>query len=452
MTTQGGQGARGRVHFIGVGGTGMSGLMRVVAARDWVVSGSDIVESSRTRALREDGFDVWTDGPRPDEATLADIVVHSAAVPDTDPERRAVEKAGIEVMTYAGALARAARVRHTVAVAGTHGKTTTASMLAWILHSAGKDPGWLIGGDVAQLGHSAKDGDPFVVEACEYARNFLHLHPNLAVITNVEEDHLDCYDDLQAVRDAFLQFGRRVQPGGGMIMPSEVAEWLSPQLPDVKIEVLDPDDSSIPPLLVPGRHARLDAHLALRAARQLGVGRTQAWEALAKFRGAGRRFEIVLGGQEGSGVALVDDYAHHPTEIDATLQAAGEAWPGSRLLMVYQPHQHFRTLAFKRPLAVALSRASRLFLAPIYRARDPEHVVATIASEDLAREAQLLGGAGTDARAWGTARDACQAAVDEARRGDVILVVGAGDIGDEVEWMRQALASDAAVRVRDVDA
>ena len=449
----------GRVHFIGIGGAGMSGIARVMLARGVPVSGSDAGSAPMLAELAALGADVHA-GHDAAHLGQADTVVVSSAIRPSNPELAAARDRNLRVLPRAAALASIMIGRRATAIAGTHGKTTTTSMLTTILRECGADPGYVIGGVLAETGRGAEDGGgpDLVVEADESDGSFLMLSPYVAVITNVEADHLDNYSGLDEIRAAFEAFARRITPGGALITCADdtgaqaVAE--ASRARDIRVRSygeaatadyrisqfrprgmgstfvltagpnsagpngLDPFESTVT-VAVPGRHNVLNAAAAIAAATELGVPGPQAAAALAAYRGAHRRMEPK---GEADGVRVLDSYAHHPTEVAADLAAARDLADGGRVLAVFQPHLFSRTRIFATELGAALGRADEAVVLDIYAAReDPEPGVT----------GQLVADAVPDGR--GYFRPGPLAAVpavmaDLAKPGDLVLTMGAGDV------------------------
>jgi len=447
----------GRVHFTGIGGAGMSGIARIMLARGIGVSGSDAMPSALVDDLRTHGARVHI-GHAP--ANLGDLgagdtLVLSSAIRPDNPELVEATRRGMRIMHRAAALASVMAGRRVIAVAGTHGKTTTTSMLTTVLRDAGADPGYVIGGILNETGLGAEDGagPDFVAEADESDGSFLLLSPDMAVITNVEADHLDNYASLAEIEEAFAAFGSRVSgpvltcaddPGAEAVVarldPHRVRRYgesgdAAYRLGDVRAQGLavsftvsadhSPFGAIVAPMTVhvPGRHNALNATAAFAAAVELGLAPARAAAALAGYRGARRRMELK---GEADGVRVFDSYAHHPTELAADLRAArdivtagsGEA---SRVIAIFQPHLYSRTRIFAADFGTALGLADEAIVLDVYAAReDPEPGVT----------GELV----ADAVPGGRARfllDRTQAAAMIARiaePGDVVLTMGAGDV------------------------
>ncbi len=444
----------GRVHFIGIGGAGMSGIARVMLARGVPVSGSDAGSAHVLAELAALGADVHT-GHDPSHLGRADTVVVSSAIRPSNPELAAARDRNLRVLPRAAALASIMMGRRATAIAGTHGKTTTTSMLTTILRECGAEPGYVIGGVLAETGRGAEDGagPDLVVEADESDGSFLMLSPYVAVVTNVEADHLDNYSGLDEIRAAFAAFARRITPGGALVTCADdagaraLADGAREQ--DLRVrgygEAADADYrateitprgmgatfvltaaagpsgpwSSPVTIAVPGRHNVLNAAAAIAAAAELGIEGPRAAAALAAYRGAQRRMEPK---GEADGVRVLDSYAHHPTEVAADLAAARDLADGGRVIAVFQPHLFSRTRIFATELGAALSRADEVVVLDIYAAReDPEPGVT----------GQLVTAAVPDGRARfqpGPLAAVPAVIADLAKPGDLVLTMGAGDV------------------------
>ncbi|MGD9495896.1 MAG: UDP-N-acetylmuramate--L-alanine ligase [Armatimonadota bacterium] len=449
-----------RVHMIGVGGVGMSALAAILAGRGLSVSGSDRCESPRLDALRALGVRVSVPQVA-GGAAGADVVVRSAAIAESNPELADARARGLPVFERADLLAEIVRGLHKVAVAGTHGKTTTTAMLGTILLECGRDATVIVGGDAANLeGKNYHVGpEPLAVfEACESDSTFLRYGPCSEVITNVEADHLDQHGDFAGLCRAFEQFVALVPDDGFLAYgaESEVLAEMARRARGERISfglggrfMFGADRIQLRPfgatfrlliegrpageveLRVPGEHNVRNALAALAAATRLEVGVGQAAEALGEFRGVGRRFELL--GKLGE-APVIDDYAHHPTEVSATLAAARRGWPDRRVAAIFQPHLFSRTRDFMAQFAAALAQADVVIVTEIYAAR--EDPIEGVRGQDLAAAVAELAPA-AEVR-FIPSREEIVAAVRElARPGDLILTLGAGDIrqvGEELAW------------------
>jgi UDP-N-acetylmuramate--alanine ligase len=441
-----------RIHFVGAGGVGMSGLAEILLHYQppLEISGCDQASSDNTERLSARGARIAL-GHDPAHAAEADLLVVSSAIDEENPEVRAARQRGIPVIRRAEMLAEIMRLKQGIAVAGTHGKTTTTSLAGFILTEAGFDPTIIVGGRVRYLGTNARlgAGDYLVAEADEYDRSFLELHPVIAVITNVEEDHLDCYRDIDDIKEAFLQFANRVAFYGAVVVCLDDPRVLdilprikrrvvtygeSPQADlrarDVRWErgavrftVLDAEAGALgeATLAIPGRHNVLNALAAAAVARELSIPFATVQSALAHFSGVIRRFETK--GERG-GAPIIDDYAHHPTEVAATLAAARQVYPDRRLVAVFQPHLFSRTRDFAREFGRALLAADVAILLDVYPSR--ERPVPGVTGELIVDAAREFGH--RDARYRPTRAEAIEELERTVGRGDLVVTLGAGDV------------------------
>ncbi|MCW2579630.1 MAG: murC [Blastococcus sp.] len=448
----------GAVHFIGIGGAGMSGIARILLARGVRVSGSDRRDSPTLLALRALGAQIRV-GHDPAHLADADTVVVSTAIRDDNPELSAARARELRVLPRAVALAAVMAGRRSVAVAGTHGKTSTTSMLTVAVQACGVDPSFAIGGDLNESGSNAHagEGDVFVAEADESDRSFLLLAPFAGIVTNVEADHLDNYGDLAAVEAAFDRFLSTVDENGFVVLcaddpgaarlrgvptPARLRTYGRAADADLRLDDLTvaPDGTSYTAVLdgrvlgrvriqVPGEHMALNSAAALLAGLELGLPEAGLIEGLARFGGVHRRFELkgVVGG-----VRVYDDYAHHPTEVRAALSAARSVAGGRKVHVLFQPHLFSRTREFARDFAEALNAADTALVLDIYPAR--EDPIPGVSSQLIADH---LGPGG---RLVGPGPDAVQALVAAAAPGDIVLTAGAGDVTAYGPLIVEALA------------
>jgi UDP-N-acetylmuramate--alanine ligase len=452
------------VHLVGIGGIGLSAIARVLHGWGYPVSGSDRQPSALTEALAGEGMVVYA-GHDARHVAGADLVVVSSAVGEGNPEREEAERRGVPVVKRDRFLADLTADKITIAVAGTHGKTTTTAMIAWMLMQAGLDPTFVAGGILQDLGTNARagQGPHFVIEADEYDRAFLGLWPAVAVITAVEHDHPDCYPTVESMAAAFAEFVTHV-PADGLLITSEdeaatrlgrarqasggrVATYgLGPERDwragAVRLEA----ETSFEvwhagrqlgrcTSRLPGRHNVLNALAALAAAGEVGVPFERAAQALAGFGGTKRRFEVK---GQARGVTVVDDYAHHPTEIEATLAAARNRYPGRPIWAVFQPHTYSRTRALLERFGQAFGNADHVIVTAVYAAREQE--TPGVSGAEVAARIRENGHA--DARYCETADEAARAVLAGVRPGDVVLTLGAGDQGAIGEAVLAALGHE----------
>lgn len=376
-----------KIHFIGIGGIGISAIARMMVYEGKIVTGTNNIESPETLDdLRKAGVDISLDIDVDKIPKDTDLIVYSIAWDQNEPEyMKEVKSLGIPVITYPEMLGIISKDKKTVAVAGTHGKTTTTAMIAEIVLSAGLDPTVIVGSFL--LGHEsnfvAGKSNLLIAEACEYKRSFLNLSPNILVITNVDEDHLDYYKDLADIQSAFRELAEKV-PADGFIICDPSDERVKPVLNNVRAEIVDYTKIPLADLKMKmaGEHNKKNAAAAIAAAGQLGVEQTTAEIALGNFRGTWRRFQYK--GETKNGAIIYDDYAHHPTEIRATLAGARETFPDKKLVVFFQPHLYSRTKSLLSEFAQSFAQADQVFVLPIYAAREPADP--DISSEILVRE------------------------------------------------------------------
>jgi UDP-N-acetylmuramate--alanine ligase len=393
------------VHLIGIGGTGLSAIARILLETGYKVSGSDQRFSSLTKALQDAGANIFL-GHQASNVDGADIVVRSSAVSDDNVEVIMAKSNSVPVLKRAEFLNELMTEKFTIAVAGTHGKSTTTAMIAWMLTNLGEDPSFICGGVISGIGVNAKagSGSAFVIEADEYDRMFLGLTPNIAVVTNIEHDHPDCFPSPQAFHGAFRDFIERIPKGGPLLAcgddvgtddfvvlakmkgnPSFTYGIRNPENYYQAIELApnharggyrfnvlrDQAQVASLTLRVPGLHNVQNALAALSVADQMGLTISEAANSLSSFPGVARRFEVL--GEEG-GVIVISDYGHHPTEIEATLSAARVNYPGRTIWAVWQPHTFSRTKLYFNEFCQAFENAHQVIVTEVYPAREPVDV------------------------------------------------------------------------------
>jgi UDP-N-acetylmuramate--alanine ligase len=437
-----------RLHFVGVGGTGMSGIAEVLLESGFRITGSDLQESESTRRLRELGADIFI-GHEPAHVHDAEVVVFSNAVKPDNTELLAARDKRLPLIPRAEMLAELMRMKAGVAISGTHGKTTTTSLVGDILTEGGLDPTVIIGGRLRRIKGGVRKGagEILVAEADEFERSFLKLSPTLVIVTNIDADHIECYGSFEALEDAFVQFANSVPFYGRTVVCLDessiqrilprlnrlvVTYGLSPQA-DVRGENVS-YDASVSSFTVsargkrrgevrlplPGRHNVLNALAATAAALELDVPFEAVKRALERFEGVHRRFEIV---GEKNGIMVVDDFAHHPAEIAATLNAAKSGWKRP-LVAVFQPHLFSRTQALATEFGRALLGAETAIVLPIYPAR--ESAIPGVTSELIVNAARDMGHKhiiGLPDRSL-----VVEAVREFAKEGDMVLTIGAGDV------------------------
>jgi len=441
-----------RIHLIGIGGTGLSAIARVLLEMGHTVSGSDRAESQFTRDLRLAGATINI-GHDTRNVTGADLVVRSSAIADDNPEVTAARAGRIPVLKRADFLGTLMEGKTGIAVAGTHGKTTTSAMIAWILTDLKQEPSFIIGGVLSNLGVNARHGkgSTFVIEADEYDRMFLGLKPDIAVVTNIEHDHPDCYPTMNDLQAAFMDFIHLLPVRGTLIACADDAGAYALFLKAGKIgrnvlayglkstgsdgRDLETHTSVIAvnrrggftfgasvmgspvtlALQVPGKHNILNALAALTVIRLLNLPLEDAADALARFKGTGRRFEVR---GEVNGITVIDDYAHHPTEIRATLAAARYRYPRNPIWVVWQPHTYSRTRMLLEEFASSFENADEVIVTEVFASREEKQDFSSKkVVEAMHRPAQFIP----------SLPEASNYLINHLHSGDVLLVLSAGD-------------------------
>jgi UDP-N-acetylmuramate--alanine ligase len=461
-----------RIHFVGVGGSGMSGIAEVLANLGYRVSGSDLAVNAATERLAALGAKIAI-GHDAANVADADAVVVSTAVGSDNPEVMAARNRRIPVVPRALMLAELMRLKQGIAIAGTHGKTTTTSLTASVLAEGGLDPTFVIGGRLTAAASNARlgAGDFIVVEADESDASFLHLLPVMAIVTNIDADHMETYQhDFARLKQAFVQFLQNLPFYGTAILCAddvhvrEIMPFVSKPIvtygfakdATVRAEGVEPCAAEmcfrairegVPGALdvrlnLPGRHNVQNALAAIAVATELGVGDAAILKALAEFHGVGRRFqrhgEVAIPG--GGRFTLIDDYGHHPVEMAATIEAARGAYPGRRIVLAFQPHRYTRTRDLFEDFARVLSTVDALLLAEVYPAGEPPIVAAD--GRALARAVRV---AGKVEPVFVEAIADMPATIRQvARDGDVVLTMGAGSIGSVPGALARGPGKDGA--------
>jgi UDP-N-acetylmuramate--alanine ligase len=444
------------IHFIGIGGSGMSGIAEVLLTLGYKVSGSDAKETDVTARLKGLGARVMI-GHKADQVRDAHVVVTSTAIGPTNPELLEALNLHIPVIPRIEMLAELARLKYTVAVAGTHGKTTTTSLVSLVLQAGGLDPTVIVGGRMHNIGTGARvgRGDYLVAEADESDGSFLKLQPTLAVITNIDDDHLDFWGKMQALQTGFENFAGKVPFYGSVIacVDDDVLRKILPRVrrpligyglsPQAEVRATDiASDEGLTRFTVrrkdevlgtvtwsaAGRHNVVNSLAAVTVGLELGVPFATIAEALASFKGVGRRMEVK---GEAGGVLVVDDYGHHPTEVEATLAAAKDRWPDRRRVVVFQPHRYSRTKLLADRFATCFRDADALLLTDIYAAG--EKPIDGVTSDWLA--GKFSGKPVTRL----TGADLPSSLAGAVKPGDLVLTLGAGDVWKLGEELLKAL-------------
>ena len=451
-----------RIHFVGIGGSGMSGIAEVLLNQGYEISGSDISASPTVRRLTEAGAEVFL-GHSDSNVEGADVVVKSSAVTIENPEIASAREQGIPVVRRAEMLAELMRYRHGIAIAGTHGKTTTTSLITAILAEDGRDPTFVVGGRVNSVGTNAKLGGSryLVAEADESDASFLHLQPMVSVVTNIEADHMETYGfDFEVMKKTYIEFLHNLPFYGLAVLcvDDEVIRGLlvdvarpmltygfnedaAYRLRDLVLDkrqchfVIDRPDNKASltiKLNIPGRHNALNAAAAIAVATDEGISDKAIIAGLEGFSGVGRRFEIVGEYQVNQGSAmLVDDYGHHPTEVKATIAAVRDGWPDKRLVMVFQPHRYSRTRDLYEDFVQVLSQVDVLLVLDVYPAG--EEPIAGAGSKNLCGSIRQRGG--IDPIYVEQIEDVPNLLADLVTGGDLVLTQGAGSVSKLVAML-----------------
>jgi UDP-N-acetylmuramate--alanine ligase len=460
-----------RIHFVGIGGSGMSGIAEVLLNQGYEVSGSDLATNAATERLVSQGAKVVTGHAR-ENVAYADVVVVSTAVRSDNPEVMAARQRRIPVVPRALMLAELMRLKQGVAVAGTHGKTTTTSLVASVLAEAGLDPTYVIGGRLNASASNARlgAGELIVVEADESDASFLHLQPMMAVVTNIDADHMETYQhDFAKLKQSFVAFLQNLPFYGSAVLciddanVREIMPFISRPVvsyglrEEAMVRAVDivsgermrfcclregaaPLDVQ---LNLPGRHNVQNALAAIAVATELGVADAAITKALSEFRGVGRRFQRYgeLAAPAGGSFTLIDDYGHHPAEMKATLEAARGAFPGRRIVLAFQPHRYTRTRDLFEDFVSVLTSVDALLLAEVYAAGESPIVAAD--GRALSRALRVAAGdaAGVEPVFVEKIADMPAAILKAVKHGDVVVTMGAGSIGGVPAQVAQAAAA-----------
>ena len=412
-----------RIYMVGIGGIGMSALAQFLKHTGHVVGGSDREESPITTMLSQRGIPVVIGHDQRNIPADSELLVYSDAIPETNVERARAREIAIPELSYFEALGEITRTARTIAVTGTHGKTTTTGMLAKILERAKKRPTAIVGSVVRDFDSNFLAGDPglFVIEACEYRDHVLKLLPEILVITNIELDHTDYFPDLEALQETFRKAAERV-PAHGVVVTNPSDPNIAPILENVTARVVDYTEESVPRLHLIGEFNRMNARAAKAAARVTfpDIPAECANEALSSFRGSWRRFEYH--GETAGGALVYDDYAHHPTAIRKTVEAAREKFPDKKIIVAFHPHLYSRTRSLLQEFGRALATADESLIAPIYAAREAPDP--SITNESVAEVARRYGGDSQAFDSFDLIRDKLLAYDDRY----LIITMGAGDI------------------------
>lgn len=440
-----------RIHCIGIGGIGLSAIAEILMSRGYEVSGSDMRESEMTDKLINDGANIYL-GHRAKNVENAELVIYSSAVGKDNPELIRAEELGIPAVTRAQALgALMDEYKNSIAISGTHGKTTTTSMVSLILKDAQKEPTILVGGNLSEINGNVYvgKGDYFVTEACEYMDSFLNLKPKMEIILNIDSDHLDYFKDVEHIASSFDKFAKLV-PEDGVVIAYDANPFVKSVIEDIPNAVtfglnescdyyakdIDFDNEGMPKfkvcsggiqlckvnLSVPGEHNILNALSAFACCHMLGIDAEQIVNTLEKFIGTQRRFDVL--GKTYNNIKIIDDYAHHPTEIKATLSAVRNM-KHNNLWCLFQPHTYTRTMALLDDFSSAFDEADKVVLAEIYAAREKN--IYKISSKTLMNKIKE-NSPSKDVYFFKEFEEIANFVYNNAEEGDLVITMGAGDI------------------------
>jgi len=400
-----------KIHFIGIGGIGTSALAQYYLAKGHEVSGSDLVMSEITDMVAKKGVKIFEGNSADNISKSIDLVVHSPAVPVTNPEYKAAKDSGIKTQSYPEALGDLTKEFYTIAVSGSHGKSTTTAMIGLMMERAGLDPTVIIGTKVKEFGNSNfREGNSkyLVIEACEYDSSFLHYAPAIIVITNVDKEHLDYFKTFENVKRAFRDFADKLPSDGHLIENTAI---------NIKIKNL---------LQVPGEHNELNASQAFEVGKILGIDEKIILESLAEFKGTWRRFEVKQGFAGNKEIIVVSDYGHHPNEVAATLKAAREKYGAKKIWCVFQPHQYQRTYYLFDDFVKIFKAApiDKTIITDIYdvAGREVKEISQDVSSKKIVDEVAK------DSVIYLELQNIAEHLKQNMQTGDVLVVMGAGDI------------------------
>ena len=439
------------IYFLGIGGIGMSGLAQILINRGYSVSGSDMVENGITKDLSGKGAKIYI-GHDTKNIENAEVLVETAAIREDNPEYLAAKQKGVPILKRSELLGMLMSEKKGIAVAGTHGKTTTSSMLALVLEKAGLDPTIVIGGEVKNIGGNAKDGkgEFLVAESCEYEKGLLDLHPFAAIITNIEEDHLDTYDGIEDILDTFARFVGQVSKEGFLVISADSVNTIQAsekykgklinyglnggeldfsarnvraENGKTKFEVFAAGKSLGEfVLVVPGAHNVSNALAVVAVAVKLKIDLDIVKRVFSEFSGAKRRFEIK--GHK-NGIMVIDDYGHHPTEVKATLAGLRSYFPDQKVWCVFQPHQYSRTKFLLSDFAKSFSDANKVIIPDIYAVRDTDEDKKSVSSQILVDEINKVT---KNAKYIADFESVTSFLKDNVKSGEVIITIGAGPV------------------------
>ncbi|MBA4336774.1 UDP-N-acetylmuramate--L-alanine ligase [bacterium] len=440
-----------KIHCIGIGGIGLSGFAQILHEKGTVVSGSDMHESQITDSLKKKGIKIYIGHDESNLKRTVNKVIYSSAIPESNPELIKARRLNIPTVNLSEAIGEFTKKMFTIAICGTHGKTTVTSMSTLAMIAGDKDPTVMVGSNLKELGnsnHRLGKGDYFVVEACEYKRNFLNYSPKIIVITNIEADHLDYYKDLEDYKNAFKEFVGKLPEDGYLIANIDDenvgdilkgysgnlitfgsgkgnADWV---LRGNKIEKAGEFVGELN-LSIPGTFNMMNALAAMALGQILHIEREKTIEALNNFKGAWRRFELI---GKFNNITLISDYAHHPTEIKSTVGAARERYKGEKICCVFQPHQYNRTKNLLSGFSAAFKDADIVIIPNIYKVRDTQKDTRSISANDLVELIKEHGVKAYNLKTYKQIKDYLSKNPDNI---EVVIIMGAGDIWELGDYL-----------------
>ncbi len=412
------------IHIVGIGGIGASSIAQILNAKGKKISGSDMAGSEITKSLIASDIKVTIGHNEKNIPNKCDLIIYSPAIPSSNPELKKGRKRKIPALTYPQALGQLSEDYFTIAISGTHGKSTTTAMAAIMLQKAGLDPTVIIGTKIKQFknrNYKVGNSDILLVEACEYKRSFLSLRPDILVITNLEADHLDYYKGLKDYESAFMSLIKKVPKDGFVIANKDNSKITS----SAKATVILWDKKTVKKreLLVPGEFNRENATSAAMVGQILGLPDNKIDSGLKSFKGTWRRMEHKK--KKGYNCILIDDYGHHPTEIQATLGALREKYPKKKILTIFQPHQYSRTAVLLKDFAKSFKNTDKVIIPNIYKVRDTEADLQKVSTDKLVT---AINEHSKNARNGNGLKATAKYIKENHKKYDIIITMGAGDI------------------------
>lgn len=419
------------IHFIGIGGIGVSAIAQILHKKGKKISGSDLVPSELTKSLILSGIDVKTGHDESFVNKKHDLVIYSPAVPTSNPELKKAKSLKLKTISYSHALGQLTKDHFTIAIAGTHGKSTTTAITSLILEKAGLDPSVVIGTKIKQFKNKnfrVGDSKYLIIEACEYKRTFLTIFPDILVLTNIEADHLDYYKDLEDYKDAFKDLAKKI-PKNGHILINEKSKHLKEIANSAKCDnstwkELEIEKLNLQPK-VPGEFNIENAKNAAITAKYLKIDDKVIEKTVSNFKGTWRRMEIKR--KKGYSCTFIDDYGHHPTEIKLTLAALREQNPKAKVLCIYQPHQYNRTHNLLKEFGRSFYDADKIIIPNIYQVRDSKEDMEKVSTDDLVKEINKYHKKAKNGHGLQKTADYLK---KNSSKFDIVITMGAGDITD----------------------